>query len=152
MATDASGNTVSMKFAMESTPPAKPTLSSPANDTRIGFIGSQAPTFQWMGVTDPSGVNYKLQIATDPGFVSLAVPEINRLTEASYTLPQGQTLPYGTYYWRVKAIDGAQNDSGWTTAYSFQSGLLPTWAFIVIIVVIVVLIAALLYLLGIKRR
>ena len=151
-AADALGNIGSADFVMESDPPAKPMLSLPANGSRVGFIGSQTPIFQWMAVMDPSGVSYKLQVASDPGFVSLMVPEISGLTEASYTLPQGQALPYGTYYWRVKAVDGAQNDSGWTTAYSFQSGLLPTWAFIVIIVVIVMLIAALVYLLGIKRR
>jgi hypothetical protein len=150
--TDASGNSVTINFVMESNPPAKPTLSSPANGTRIGFIGSQTTTFQWTAVTDPSGVSYKLQIASDPSFLSLVVPEISGLTETSYTLPEGQALPYGTYYWRVKAIDGAQNDSGWTTAYSFQSGLLPTWAFIVIIIVIVALIAALAYLLAPRRR
>jgi hypothetical protein len=150
--TDASGNSVSVNFVMESNPPAKPTLSSPFNGTRIGFIGSQTPTFQWTAVTDPSGVSYKLQIASDPGFVSLVVPQISGLTEASYTLPQGQALPYSTYYWRVKAIDGAQNDSGWTGAYSFQSGLLPLWAFVIIIVIAVVLIAALLYLVTLRRR
>lgn len=151
-AADALGNTGSADFVMESNPPAKPTPSSPANGSRIGFIGSHAPAFRWTAVTDPSGLSYKLQVASDQGFVSLVVPEISGLTEASYTLPEGQALPYGIYYWRVKAIDGAQNDSGWTAAYSFQSGLLPTWAFIVIIIVIVVLIAALVYLLSIRRR
>jgi hypothetical protein len=148
---DASGRTDSKSFVMESTPPAKPTLSLPANGTRIGFIGSQTPTFQWTAVTDPSGVNYVLQIASDPGFFSLVVPEVSGLTEASYTLPQGRGLPYGDYYWRVKAIDGAQNDSGWSPVYSFQSGLLPLWAFIVSIVLIVVLGGVLVYLFVMRR-
>jgi len=151
-AADASGNSVSVTFVMESNPPDKPPLSLPGNGSRVGFIGSQTTTFQWVTVIDPSGVSYKLQIASDPGFVSLVVPEISGLIETSYTLPKEQALSYGTYYWRVKAIDGAQNDSGWTAGYSFQSGFLPTWAFIVIIIIIVVLIAALVYLLGIKRR
>ncbi|GAI50993.1 unnamed protein product, partial [marine sediment metagenome] len=103
MVADTSGNTVSMNFVMESISPAKPTLTTPANGIRLGFIGKQTPTFQWSAVTDPSGVSYKLQIASDPGFVSLVVPEVSGLTEASYTLPQGQALPYGDYYWRVKA-------------------------------------------------
>ncbi len=152
MVADASGNTVSMNFVMESISPAKPTLTTPANGIRLGFIGKQTPTFQWSAVTDPSGVSYKLQIASDPGFVSLVVPEVSGLTEASYTLPQGQALPYGDYYWRVKAMDGAQNDSGWTSAYSFKSGLLPFWAFIVIVAIIVVFVAALFFLLGERRR
>ncbi len=149
---DASHNSVTTNFVMESTPPAKPTLDLPADSARVGFISSQAPTFQWAAVTDPSGVSYKLQIASDLGFVSLVVPEISGLTEASYTLPQEQALPHGTYYWKVKAIDGAQNDSGWTAAHSFHVGLMPLWAFIAIVVVIVVLIVALLFLFSSKRR
>jgi hypothetical protein len=152
VATDGSGNIASAKFMMESNAPAKPTLDSPANGSRIGFIGSQAPSFQWTAVTDPSGVSYKLQIATDAGFANLVVPDISGLTATNYTLPEGQALTYGTYYWRVKAVDGAQNDSGWTAASSFKSGLLPLWAFIVIVVIVVALIAALVYLFILRRR
>ena len=151
MVTDASGNSVTIDFVMESDAPAKPTLSTPSNDSRLGFIGKQTPTFQWSAATDPSGVSYSLQIASDPNFASLMVPEISGLTETSYTLFEGQALPYGTYYWSVKAVDGAQNDSGWTTAYCFQVGLIPLWAFIVIVVVIVALIAALLFLFVLRR-
>jgi len=117
----------------------------PANSSRLGFITKQAPTFQWSAVTDPSGVAYTWQIATDAGFVNLVVPEISDLTDNHYTLPEVQALPYGTYYWKVKAIDGAENDSGWTNYYSFKSGLLPLWAFVVIIALVVVLIAVLVY-------
>lgn len=131
--------------------PAKPILSSPANGSRVGFIGKQALTFQWTVVTEFSGVSYKLQITSDPSFVNLTIPEVSGLTETSYTLPQGQALPYGTYYWRVKAIDSAQNDSGWTAPHSFQVGLMPLWTFIVIVVVIGMLVAALVYRFALKR-
>ena len=104
---------------------AKPILSSPANGSRFGFIGKQALTFQWTVVTESSGVSYELQITSDPSFVNLTMPEVSGLTETSYTLPQGQALPYGTYYWRVKAIDGAQNDSGWTIPHSFHVDSCP---------------------------
>jgi len=131
--------------------PAKPILSSPANDSRVGFIGKQALTFQWTVVPEFSGVSYKLQITSDPSFVNLTIPEVSGLTETSYTLPQGQALPYGTYYWRMKAIDSAQNDSGWTAPHSFQVGLMPLWTFIVIVVVIGMLVAALVYRFALKR-
>jgi len=152
IASDASGNSVSLSFAMESDAPAKPVLSSPANGSRLGFITKQAPKFEWSAVADLSGVVYTWQIATDAGFVNLIVPEISDLTDNHYTLPKEQALSYGTYYWRVKAIDGAQNDSGWTVAYSFRSGLLPLWAFIVIIALVVVLVGALVYFLGKRRK
>ena len=135
----------------ESNAPAKPILSSPANSSRVGFIGKQALTFQWTVVTEFSGVSYKLQITSDPSFVNLTIPEVSGLTETSYTLPQGQALPYGTYYWRAKAIDSAQNDSGWTAPHSFQVGLMPLWTFIVIVVVIGMLVAALVYRFALKR-
>jgi hypothetical protein len=135
----------------ESDTPAKPILSSPANSSRVGFIGKQALTFQWTVVTEFSGVSYKLQITSDPSFVNLTISEVSGLTETSYTLPQGQALPYGTYYWRVKAIDSAQNDSGWTAPHSFQVGLMPLWTFIVIVVVIGMLVAALVYRFALKR-
>ena len=102
-------------------------------------------------VTEFSGVSYKLQITSDPSFVNLTIPEVSGLTETSYTLPQGQALPYGTYYWRMKAIYSAQNDSGWTAPHSFQVGLMPLWTFIVIVVVIGMLVAALVYRFALKR-
>jgi len=151
-ASDVSGNSVSFNFVMESTPPAKPTLSLPANGSRVGFIGKVAPKFEWSAVTDPSGVAYTWQIATDAGFVNLVVPEISGLTEASYVLPKEQALPYGRYYWRVKAIDGAQNDSGWTIPYSFKTGLLPLWAFITIVALLAVLIGVLVYFFAIRKK
>jgi hypothetical protein len=128
---------------MESDPPPTPTLISPANESRVGFIGKVAPTFEWSNVTDPSGVSYNLQIATSESFTKGVITKT--LSEASYTLTSGEALPYGTYYWRVKAVDGAQNEGSWSAPYSFKAGLLPLWAFIVIIVLIVALIAGLVY-------
>ena len=141
-----------VNFIMESTPPAVPALTSPANGSRVGLVGKICPTFEWSAVTDPSGVSYRLQVASDENFSSLAATEVSGLTEASYTLPEEQALPYGVYYWRVKAIDGAQNDSGWAALYSFKAGLLPLWAFIAIVALIVVVIGALVYFFGIRRR
>ena len=61
-------------------------------------------------------------------------------------------MSQGTYYWRVQAVDGAQNDSGWTAADSFKAGLLPMWGFIAGIAGIVVIIGIVVYFLFIKRR
>ncbi len=138
-------------FIMESLAPPKPTLSSPANDSRVGLFGKQTATFTWSVVTDDSGVSYNLQVGTSADFAQVLISKTG-LTEVTYTLAGAEALDYGTYYWRVKAIDGAQNDSGWTTAYSFKSALLPLWAFIVIVALIVVLIGALVFVFGIRKR
>jgi len=143
--------TITKNFIMESLAPAKPTLSSPVNASRVGLFGKQTATFTWSAVTDDSGVSYSLQIGTSADFAQVLISKTG-LTEVTYTLAGAEALDYGSYYWRVKAIDGARNDSGWTTAYSFKSALLPLWAFIAIVALIVVLIGALVFVFGIRRR
>ena len=143
-AEDTLGNAVTVTFTMESQLPAKPALVSPGNGDRVGFVGSVRPTFQWSTVTDDSGVTYSLDIAASENLSELLV-SVTGLTEPAYTLTEDQALSYASYYWRVKAIDGAENDSGWSTVYSFQAGLLSMWLFIVIIALVVVLIGFLVY-------
>jgi len=136
--------TVTRTFTMEADAPSKPTLALPANGSRVGVFRKQAPTFDWSAVTDDSGVSYNLEIAKSADFAQVLISRTG-LTEASCTLTGAEALDYGTYYWRVKAIDGAMNDSGWSIAYSLKSGYLPLWAFVAIIAVLVVLIGVLAY-------
>jgi hypothetical protein len=150
-AEDALGTQVTATFTMESEPPAKPALSSPSDGSRVGFAGSVTPTFKWSVVTDDSGVSYSLQIGTSKNLTAPVVT-VKDLTEASYTLPDTEALSHGTYYWRVKAVDGAQNDSGWTVAYSFKAGLLPYWGFIGAIALVVVILGILVYVLTRRRK
>ena len=133
-------NHASAIFTMESSAPTAPTLISPPSGSRLGFMGSVAPTFQWSQVPDDSGVLYSLQVATSDDFTpSSVVASVTDLTEASYTLPEA--LAYGTYYWTVRATDGAENESDWTAARPFRVGLLPRWGLIAAISAIAVLLA-----------
>jgi hypothetical protein len=148
-AEDAVGNNATANFTMESTPPGTPELTSPPDGSRVGFIGKVRPAFNWSAVSDDSGVYYSLQIATSANvttgeFVDPVV-SVARLVGTNYTLNATEALPYGTYYWIVQAVDGAENAGNWTAARSFRAGFLPLWAFIVIIVVIVALIGTLVY-------
>jgi len=117
----------------------------------VGLFGKQTATFTWSAATDDSGVSYSLQIGTSADFAQVLISKTG-LTEVTYTLTGAEALGYGSYYWRVKAIDGAQNASDWTTAYSFKSALLPLWAFIAIVALIVVLIGSLVFVFGIRKR
>ena len=149
-------NHASAIFTVESDPPNTPMLITPANGSRAGLIGKQTPKFEWSEVSDDSGVHYRLQIAasanvTVTGEFADPIVAVSGLVETSYALNETQALPNGTYYWIVQAVDGAQNESGWTSARSFRAGLLPTWAFILIIVAIVVLFGALIRAL-VRRR
>ena len=150
-ATDASGNSETATFVMESKAPPKPTLSLPVDGSRVGFIGKVTPAFEWSAVTDESGVSYTLQVASSENFTAPEV-SVTGLTQASYTLTKEKALPYGAYYWRVKAMDGAQNEGEWSSIQSFHSGLLPLWACIAIIVLVVVLIGFLVYFFVIRKR
>jgi len=154
---DTAGNNATANFTMESVPPPVPELKSPADGSRVGFIGKVRPTLQWSAVSDDSGVYYSLQIATSANvtatgeFVNPLV-SIEGLGATNCTLNATEALPYGTYYWIVQAVDGAENAGNWTAARSFHAGLLPLWVFIASIVAIVVLIGALVYFFIIRRR
>jgi hypothetical protein len=150
----AAGNAASAIFTMESDPPDVPDLISPPDGGRVGFRGRVTPTFEWSEVSDDSGVRYNLQIATrenvtDTGEFVDPLVSVAGLVGTNYTLEE--TLPYGTYYWIVQAVDDAENESGWSAAHSFRAGLLPLWGFIAAIVAIVVLLVALIRFL-VRRR
>ena len=107
-------------------------------------------------VSDDSGVRYSLQIATSANVTAtgkFVYPIVSKegLVGTNYTLEETEALPYGTYYWIVQAVDGAENESGWTAARSFRAGLLPLWGFIAIITAIAVAIIALIRFL-LRRR
>ncbi|MGB6872614.1 MAG: IPT/TIG domain-containing protein [Dehalococcoidia bacterium] len=149
-------NAASAIFTMESDPPPIPELVSLPDGGRVGLIGRVTPTFEWSEVSDDSGVRYNLQIATSTNVNAtgeFADPLVSKNVSVgtSYTLKETEALPYGTYYWIVQAVDGAENESGWTAAHSFRAGLLPLWALIAIIVAIVVLLVALIRFLVIRR-
>jgi len=126
-------------FIMDSQPPPTPEPISPNDGRTMGFVGKVRPTFEWSEVEDDSGVRYNLQVATSADFApSSVVASVTGLTGTSYTL-ENEALSYGTYYWIVQAVDGAENESGWSEGDLFRAGRLPLWAFIVIMVFVVVL-------------
>jgi hypothetical protein len=152
----AAGNAASATFTMESDPPDVPELISPPDGGRVGLRGKVTPTFEWSEVSDDSGVYYNLQIATrenvtDTGEFVDPLVSVAGSVGTNYTLEETEALPYGTYYWIVQAVDGAENESGWTAAHSIRVGLLPLWGFIAAIVAIVVLLVALIRFL-VRRR
>ena len=106
---------------MDSTAPPTPSLLSPASSSKA----SATPTLKWQNVSDPSGVTYSLEISTDSAF---SIPELQKdgLKQSEYTLTSqeilGNVSKDAPYYWRVKAIDGADNQSDWSTPSTFYVG------------------------------
>jgi hypothetical protein len=149
-------NAANAVFTMESNHPSTPQLILPSSGNRMGLVGKETPTFQWSTVSDDSGVHYSLQVATSDDLTATGeflnpLIAVTGLTETTYTLGETEALPLGTYYWIVQSVDGADNESDWSTAGSFRIGFLPLWAFIVIIVAVVVLIGALIRALLVRR-
>ncbi|MFC1988765.1 IPT/TIG domain-containing protein, partial [Chloroflexota bacterium] len=117
-------NTEQHTFTVESTPPAIPVPLKPEMN-----LNAQAETyFDWQDVTDPSlPVIYSLQVATSGDFsASSIVLQQPELEQSEYTLARENRLPSvsqeAPYYWRVKAIDGAGNESEWSGTGAFYIG------------------------------
>ncbi len=144
-------------FTMESQAPDVPELISPADGSRAGIIGQVRPVFEWSEVSDASGVHYSLQIAgganaTTAGGFAHPIVSVTGIAGTNYTLNATEALGYGTYYWVVQAVDGAENEGNWTIPRSFRAGVMPLWAFIVAIVAVAAGIGAAVYFFWIRRR
>ncbi len=115
-------STKQLTFTMESTAPPIPTPLLP----KMGVKAKAEAYFDWEDVTDDSlPITYTLQIASDKDFTTMVL-EKKGLTKSEYTITKAEKLESTSkeapYYWRVKAVDGASNESGWTGAGSFYVG------------------------------
>lgn len=122
--TDGAGNVATLSLSLEGQPPLAPTTVSP-QEQRFGWFGAQIVAFTWTDVSDPSGVTYTLEIGDNLNFFPLA-PGM-RKTELAQPTCLIELEP-GTYYWRVKAVDGAGNQGEWTLSpYPFKVGFFSVW-------------------------
>jgi hypothetical protein len=84
--------------------PDVPVLNLPADNASV----NGTPTFSWKAAI--GATKYQFQYDTDTSF-SPAVYTSAVLTTTSVKPP---TMSLGTYYWRVKAMDAAGNESAWS--------------------------------------
>jgi hypothetical protein len=125
-------------YTQDSTPPSAPVSLKPAQGSRQ----SGEAFFSWLASADSSGVTYTLQVSQDSTFSRLAAVK-EGLSTTEYKLTKQEKLEpssgttAGEYYWRVKAIDTAKNESDWSNTNTFtvksffQSGWLIYTAAIV---------------------
>ena len=125
-------------------------------------LGGEKPKqpvqFDWADVTDPSlPLTYTLQIAMDEDFTTLVLAKTG-LTESEYTMTKEEKLEStkkeNPYYWRVQAIDGASNESGWGTG-SFYVGFvwptMPDWVKYLLLGLGVLVVVVIGFWLGMRR-
>jgi len=114
-------NTVTSIFTMEAKAPPMPVPLLP----KVAGMAEAEAYFDWEDVDDLSGVTYTLQVASDADFTTIVL-ENKGLIYSEYTITKEEKLEptekKTPYYWRVKAVDGASNESGWTPPWLFYVG------------------------------
>ena len=143
-------NLATSLFSVESQAPPVPEPVLPENGSEV----EPETYFYWEDVSDPSGVTYTLQVATDADFSSVVFEETELRLSDYIILEQDKLQPTKKetpYYWRVKAVDGASNESEWSIAPSFyvsSSSGIPNWAIYILIAFGALLFAYISYRLG----
>jgi len=148
-------NTAVMVFTVETAPPPVPALRLPETGTEV----KSPVSFTWTEVEDPSApVSYVVQVANDIEFADVVLEKAS-ITAAEYIPGGNERLRSSkegtTYYWRVKSVDAASNESGWSAAGSFRvvpSFVMPSWAIYVLIGLGAVAIGLLVFQLWRRRR
>ncbi|MCX8014707.1 MAG: choice-of-anchor J domain-containing protein, partial [candidate division WOR-3 bacterium] len=102
----------SRMFTIDLTPPAVPTLVSPANNT----LTSPYPVFEWEAISD--AVLYNLVVRTEENEI------INIYTEENI-YEHHEALPTNTYYWKVRAKDEVGNWSNFSEEWTFSVDVTP---------------------------
>ena len=115
-------HTSKITFTVESVPPRVPQPEKPEMGVKV-----KAPvTFAWASVTDNSSpVSYNLQVASASDFsASSIVLDKPALSKSEYILTEAEELKLAgqesSFFWRVKAVDAALNESDWTGAGQFS--------------------------------
>jgi hypothetical protein len=109
-----SGYRQAFRFTVDANAPMPPTLFSPLNNS---ITTDSTPSFIWSKTAGDSG-RYLLLFATDSSFDSLKGAAVTY--DTIYTVSNSYPLSDTIYYWRVRAIDRANNHSGWSTVWSFE--------------------------------
>lgn len=146
-------NKMNVTWVMESYPPPIPILIYPASGASIGHTDGQMPTFTWKAVEDSSGAYYRMEIATDEQFNNIILTK-GYISTNNYTLIQSEALNKGSYFWRVKAIDGAGNEGEWTSPFAIDIGsnLITSILAISIPVLLICAAAAYYYIFGFTKK
>lgn len=112
-------NTKNYAFSLEKDPPPLPVLLLPNKES----ITKAEASFDWQDVIDASvPVTYNLEIATDVNFASVVFYKTG-IDASQYTLTESEILTAefknAPYFWRVKAVDGAGNESEYSEPWVF---------------------------------
>ena len=97
-------------FTLDTIPPGVPTLITPTNGITLLAV---APVFQWSG--DGDATHFILDVDGITSTVDGPTPAVTRV------------VTDGLHIWRVRAIDAAGNQSGWSSYGQFSTTLLKVF-------------------------
>ena len=112
--------------------PATPQLQTPQNDPS-GLQPITDTVFSWNPVA--GAASYQIQVNPNEDWQNGAVIDVSNILSTRYA--PSQTLPNGSYFWRVRAqaAGSATNWGPWSTDFAFARGwatqpvtILPHWA------------------------
>lgn len=101
------------------TPPKEnkaPSIPSQVYPTSNTLCIDNVVKFEWNVSTDPenNGISYKIEISENSSYSTLAYNEISNSNSKIISLPKGNA-----YYWRVKAVDSKNAESGYSSSSQF---------------------------------
>ncbi len=150
-AVDGKGSVVSATINIESVAPPTPELVSPEPDSKLGLVGNTVVTFKWSNVEDPSGVSYVLEISPGADFATTVLRK-EGLTTPEYTLTKDEALAKEDYYWRVRAVDGADNQGDWTDGRLLKINNIAWWIVIVVVLAVIIIVVVVTRFVRVSRR
>ncbi len=100
-------------FTTQIGPPAAPLLSAPPDSSTDV---SRFPLLDWNDV--PNATSYRVQVATDAGFVNLVINQVGNLSQYQVTTAVLQADTW--YFWRVNATNTG-GTGPWSTIWHFRT-------------------------------
>ncbi|MHA1741532.1 MAG: hypothetical protein ACTSVD_05515, partial [Candidatus Thorarchaeota archaeon] len=109
-------------FVVDTIPPTAPVLKSPENNAALNFLDV---VHEWFESFDTGGVDhYVIEVSANPLFPEgsqiLGTPKDVTGTSTTITYKDN-----GRFYWRVKAVDRAANESDWSKVWEVVIDLVP---------------------------
>ncbi|MEW5766387.1 MAG: Ig-like domain-containing protein [bacterium] len=110
---DAAGNesdgSIFQMLTIDTQPPDEPPALIWPPQGQETVTNDNTPTLQWQTVT--GAAEYGLQVDNNPDYASPVIDITGLAGQTSYTVTN--PLADGTYYWRMRARDAAENWTGW---------------------------------------
>jgi len=105
----------------DTTPPPVPAPLSPGSGSESNPSTQYCPvTLRWYAVSDPSGVSYQIRLDKRIAARSWSTIGTWDTSVTEHTVPNNSLFcDYTDYRWRVRAVDGAGNNSNWSVWFYF---------------------------------